>query len=190
MRFLIGVFIGILVGAVVMSVNNVKNTVVANIEQLSQPKDSVGKPQTKRESADRITELEHRVRTVVDTALDKAADLLQDDRVISTSELVHTKTEIKIPKIMIPAEDKKPEQTTGSPTGSVPGESVPQFQVVWTPFRSETSARGFADKLSLQLQKQFEVVRMGPGRYEVGFNFVNPPERAEVLDAINFCGEE
>ena len=53
MRFLIGVFIGILVGAVVMSVNNVKNTVVANIEQLSQPKDSVGKPQTKRESADR-----------------------------------------------------------------------------------------------------------------------------------------
>ena len=61
---------------------------------------------------------------------------------------------------------------------------VPEFQLAWMPFRSETSANGFADKLSSQLDHQFEVIKSGPGHYEVGFRFEDIEEQQAVLAGI------
>ena len=59
------------------------------------------------------------------------------------------------------------------------------FQVAWSPFRSETSARGFAATLEHQVSQKFQVIKTGPGIYEVGFHFESGPERSDVLNAIN-----
>lgn len=59
------------------------------------------------------------------------------------------------------------------------------FQVAWSPFRSETSAKGFAAKLEQQLAQDFRVIRTGPGRYEVGFDFDTKASRLVVLSAIS-----
>ena len=59
------------------------------------------------------------------------------------------------------------------------------FQVAWSPFRSQTSAKGFAAKLEKQLGQDFRVIRTGPGRYEVGFHFDTKASRLVVLSAIS-----
>jgi hypothetical protein len=59
------------------------------------------------------------------------------------------------------------------------------FQVAWSPFRSETSAKGFASKLRKQLAHDFQVVKTRPGRYEVGFRFDSQRDREIILGAIN-----
>jgi len=157
-------------------------------------------------SFEHIAELEHKLKTAVaialdkaESALDKAEGLLRDDESV-LSELVSTKTEVTQPEFKIPAEDPGHSPIPDVPVTSVSKTNVSktnvsktniskkgarQFQVVWAPFRSQTSAKGFADKLSLQLEKEFEVVRTGPGHYEVGFDFDNQPERVQVLEAIN-----
>ena len=58
------------------------------------------------------------------------------------------------------------------------------FQSAWMPFRSEASASGFARQLSDQLQRPIEVVRQGPGRYQVGFHYLTEEERRAVLSSI------
>ncbi len=60
-----------------------------------------------------------------------------------------------------------------------------QEQSVWVPFRSEISARGFAGKLTEQLERPFQVLRAGPGQYLVVFGYQDEAERAEVLAQIN-----
>jgi hypothetical protein len=60
------------------------------------------------------------------------------------------------------------------------------FQSAWMPFRSEASASGFARRLSDQLQRPIEVVRQGPGRYQVGFHYLSEEERRAVLSSIEF----
>ena len=60
-----------------------------------------------------------------------------------------------------------------------------QEQSVWVPFRSEISARGFAGKLTEQLERPFQVLRGGPGQYLVVFGYQDEAERAEVLAEIN-----
>lgn len=59
------------------------------------------------------------------------------------------------------------------------------FQVAWSPFRSETSANGFASTLEKQLTHEFRVIKTGPGRYEVGFHFNSQNDRSVILSAIN-----
>lgn len=58
------------------------------------------------------------------------------------------------------------------------------FQNAWLPFHSEASATGFAEKLSQQLQHDFIAVKIGPGRYEVGFNYSSVQDRDATLDNI------
>lgn len=60
-----------------------------------------------------------------------------------------------------------------------------QFQVAWSPFRSETSANGFAAQLKHHLAHDFLVIKTGPGRYEVGFHFESNTDRTVILSAIN-----
>ena len=61
---------------------------------------------------------------------------------------------------------------------------APRFQVAWTRFRSEASARGFASRLGEALDMAFETVRVGPGNYEVGFYFSDETQRDEALTAL------
>ncbi|MEL0064871.1 MAG: hypothetical protein VXA40_08630 [Gammaproteobacteria bacterium] len=61
---------------------------------------------------------------------------------------------------------------------------APRFQVAWTRFRSEASARGFASRLGEALDMAFETVRVGPGNYEVGFYFIDETQRDEALTAL------
>ena len=58
------------------------------------------------------------------------------------------------------------------------------FQTAWKPFRSQTSATGFADSLSRRLPYEFVVLKTAPGNYEVGFHFNNPVQQKTVLDAV------
>lgn len=58
------------------------------------------------------------------------------------------------------------------------------FQTVWKPFRSQTSATGFAASLSRRLPDEFVVLKTAPGNYEVGFHFNNPVQQKTVLDAV------
>lgn len=83
---------------------------------------------------------------------------------------------------------QRPETAEGSDES--PGPNEPEgakrarFQVAWSPFRSETSANGFAARLERQLAHEFHVVRTAPGHYEVGFEFDSDPERISVLEDI------
>lgn len=79
-----------------------------------------------------------------------------------------------------PSEFSQPEISRES---QMPGSKL--FQVAWLPFRSETSAKGFASKLKKQLAHDFQVIKTGPGRYEVGFHFDSQRDRKIILNAIN-----
>ena len=59
-----------------------------------------------------------------------------------------------------------------------------RFQSAWTPFRSETSARGFARRLSTQIGSDLRVIKTAPGRYEVGFDYISEAERLRMLASI------
>lgn len=50
--------------------------------------------------------------------------------------------------------------------GSTPDPMGPPMGI-WIPFHSEVSARGFARRLSRELNHPFEVQRLGPGAYQV-----------------------
>ena len=63
-------------------------------------------------------------------------------------------------------------------------EPTPRFQVAWTRFRSEASARGFATRLEKELDVPFEATRVGPGNYEVGFYYNEETQREETLTAL------
>jgi hypothetical protein len=56
---------------------------------------------------------------------------------------------------------------------------------VWTPFHSEVSARGFANRLSEQIEHPFAVERQGPGAYQVVFRYSSPGERDVVLAEVS-----
>jgi len=55
---------------------------------------------------------------------------------------------------------------------------------VWTPFHSERSARGFARRLTDELDHPFTVERRGPGEYQVVFGYADPAERDALLAEI------
>ncbi|MDA0790147.1 MAG: hypothetical protein O2780_11905 [Proteobacteria bacterium] len=58
------------------------------------------------------------------------------------------------------------------------------YQKVWSSFRSETSARGFADRMSRLLATDLDVVKLAPGQYEVRFPWKRPEERSALLDDV------
>ncbi len=55
---------------------------------------------------------------------------------------------------------------------------------VWEPFHSEISATGFAKRLSLQLGYPFEVLKQGPARYLVVFDYASERERSLLQQQI------
>ena len=89
-----------------------------------------------------------------------------------------------LPLVPVPVQDHTIEQVSDSVDPIDDAKPFDGFQLAWMPFRSETSASGFADKLSRQLGRDFLVVKKGPGHYEVGFHYQSGQEREKVLDYV------
>ncbi|NIP15193.1 MAG: hypothetical protein GWM88_10925, partial [Pseudomonadales bacterium] len=64
------------------------------------------------------------------------------------------------------------------PTADPPARAAFEaIQQVWVPFRSQTSAEGFARRLSSETEHPFGIDRRGPGRYQVFFAYADEDER-------------
>jgi len=57
--------------------------------------------------------------------------------------------------------------------------------VVWSPFHSEASATGFANRLSRQLSHPFEVRRQGPANYVVVYSFDTQSQHMALQEQIS-----
>jgi hypothetical protein len=58
------------------------------------------------------------------------------------------------------------------------------IHLFWSPFRSEWSARGFAQRLTSATQVPVEVLHAGPGRYRVAFSYQDETERLAHIERI------
>jgi hypothetical protein len=56
--------------------------------------------------------------------------------------------------------------------------------LVWSPFRSEWAARGFARRLTLATEVAVEVINEGPENYQVVFNYRGDSERQALITRI------
>jgi len=61
--------------------------------------------------------------------------------------------------------------------------AVSRYQV-WSPFRSEWAAQGFARRLALATDVPMEVVNEAPGSYQVVFNYRDAGERQTLVQHI------
>jgi hypothetical protein len=61
--------------------------------------------------------------------------------------------------------------------------AVSRYQV-WSPFRSEWAAQGFARRLALATDVPMEVVNETPGNYQVVFNYRDDGERQTLVQHI------
>jgi len=64
--------------------------------------------------------------------------------------------------------------------------TTPQQAVVWAPFHSEASARGFATRLTNQLAHPFTVSKTGPANYLVTYEYRDEPSRMELEQQIAY----
>ena len=58
-----------------------------------------------------------------------------------------------------------------------PTNSIPREAVVWSPFHSEASASGFANRLTRQLSHPFEVRKLGPANYVVVYAYTDASQQ-------------
>lgn len=56
--------------------------------------------------------------------------------------------------------------------------------VVWTAFRSEASATGFARHLTNAINHPFSVTRVGPGNYQVSYAFTDTAEADRLAEQV------
>ena len=56
--------------------------------------------------------------------------------------------------------------------------------LVWSPFRSEWAAQGFAQRLTVATEVPVEVVNEGPGNYQVVFSYRDDGERQAMVERI------
>ena len=79
------------------------------------------------------------------------------------------------------------EQSEAAAPLNLPGnndEDVAPVASVWVPFHSEMSARGFARRLTAQLDHPFEVQRERAGAYSVVFSYADSAERDALLSEV------
>ena len=91
------------------------------------------------------------------------------------------------PEPMAPAEGPEPLPAAEDvlPFAGPPAVSAPEaIQQVWAPFRSQTSAEGFARRLSSETDHPFGIDRRGPGRYQVFFAYADEDERRRLLEQV------
>ncbi|MGI9263444.1 MAG: hypothetical protein ACR2QU_00860 [Gammaproteobacteria bacterium] len=61
---------------------------------------------------------------------------------------------------------------------------IGSWHAFWTPFRSEASANGFAARLGRDTNREYRVIRTGPGEYRVAFFHVDDIDRRARLVEI------
>lgn len=86
-----------------------------------------------------------------------------------------------------PTEVAEPSPAVESPvpeTGDPAGGTAQRWQVVWTPFRSELSARGFARHLEEVTGREYRVTPEPPWRYRVEFAYLDEEDRRSALALI------
>ena len=67
---------------------------------------------------------------------------------------------------------------------TVPTSETRKWHPVWEAFRSELSAKGFADHLKRLTQHEFRVRRQSAWTYQVEFAYATDTELTEALDDI------
>ena len=82
------------------------------------------------------------------------------------------------PPLDTPMAVPPPEVTEPMPTAQPP--AAQGELVVWTPFYSEASARGFAGRLVRELDVPFEVRKAGPSQYLVTASYRDAQERSAI----------
>lgn len=78
--------------------------------------------------------------------------------------------------------DLPPEQPEVAPEPDSPLESG--SEVIWDSFRSEVTARGFAEFMARQTGRRFEVQPLGLGQYQVVYHYVSEEDRQAALRAV------
>ena len=176
MKFLIGLFLG---GAISVGVMSLPEPRLQLLEQMTHIV----------ETAKLLSQKATISQESVDITPPVAANEISEP--VSNDEIEQIPGDSKLVDTALP-EDELSNETNELATKPNEEDDVPfstlgtsLFQVAWSPFRSETSAKGFAARLEHQLSQEFRVIKTGPGRYEVGFHFKSDAERFDVLKAIN-----
>lgn len=77
------------------------------------------------------------------------------------------------------------EQSQGAST--MAQDAVPGQAVVWAPFHSEASAKGFASRLSQQLARPFHVKKQGAANYLVVYDYADEADRSALEQQIAYA---
>jgi hypothetical protein len=78
-------------------------------------------------------------------------------------------------------------ETENAPVEAVPApadDEIGAWYAFWTPFRSEVSANGFAARLGRDTDREYRVIRTGPGEYRVAFFHTDDNDRRARLVEI------
>ena len=169
MRFLIGMVVGALVAIPLAPGMEFRDEFIGKVQQLMKDK-SIGGPLD-------IVAAEPAVREPPEVKLDGVAGTenseTQPENAQKSSLLTVDQVDSKLTR----------EEVESSFIENRPVNML--FQAAWTPFHSESSAVGFAARLTTQLDREFRVIKLKPGHYEVGFSFDKPSDRLRVLNDIN-----
>ena len=99
----------------------------------------------------------------------------QDDDAITGEATDHSPAMEPLPESPSPSRVATHEELVPAQDGT---------EIVWVPFRSQMSARGFAARLAAQTQHPFAVTRQGPGRYQVYYAYANEAQREQLAQRI------
>ena len=61
------------------------------------------------------------------------------------------------------------------------------WHAVWRPFRSQASARGFAQRLARMTGREYRVERVSPSNYQVQFAYTDETDRITGLEQIQIA---
>ncbi len=103
------------------------------------------------------------------------------------ADMLEPMAQLAGPEPIAPAEGPEPLPAADgrfSPAEPAAGSARETIQQVWVPFRSQTSAEGFARRLSSETEHPFGIDRRGPGRYQVFFAYADEDERRRLLEQV------
>jgi hypothetical protein len=123
-------------------------------------------------AADQV--VEETVVSDVGNLIEKAIDEAIDEAAAYTAKAAREAS---------PAPRQSESATNPDPSPPIPAQAgiTEQWQAVWSPFRSELSARGFSSRLTNQTGIPLEVIRESQGVYQVAFAYTDATMRDDLL---------
>jgi hypothetical protein len=180
MRFLIGLFAGLVLAMAFSASNmglflNEMSLDQMSLDQMSLDQMSLERPSMNRLIPDKAAE------TVGESAdLDRPANALAPGPEQAAPIKIVDEPLEAYPGPQQPA--ATPDENTIQPSATLAAST--SFQTIWSPFRSEASATGFAEILAEQTGHEFRVVRISIGKYQVGFDAGTQDEQQRIEAAI------